>query len=124
MSKPFLNSATSSINRRDAIAFGFASAVAAMTKQNEVLAEVTQNANNGMPPVKIRKVKAIATAPNGIRLVVVKVETDEPGLYGLGCATYNQRPLTVVEAVDIEEEDFRPSEEIDADQSIPFPTDI
>ena len=100
MSKPFLNSATSSINRRDAIAFGFASAVAAMSKQNEELAEVTQSANNGMPPVKIRKVKAIATAPNGIRLVVVKVETDEPGLYGLGCATYNQRPLTVVEAVD------------------------
>ncbi len=26
--------------------------------------------------------------------------------------------------VDIEEEDFRPTEEIDADQSIPFPTDI
>jgi len=26
--------------------------------------------------------------------------------------------------IDIEEEDFRPSEEIDADQSIPFPTDI
>jgi hypothetical protein len=25
---------------------------------------------------------------------------------------------------DIEEEDFRPTEEIDADQSIPFPTDI
>lgn len=26
--------------------------------------------------------------------------------------------------IDIEEEDFRPTEEIDADQSIPFPTDI
>ena len=26
--------------------------------------------------------------------------------------------------IDIEEDDFRPSEEIDADQSIPFPTDI
>ncbi|MEO1201847.1 MAG: hypothetical protein AAFX10_04000 [Pseudomonadota bacterium] len=25
---------------------------------------------------------------------------------------------------DIEEDDFRPTEEIDADQSIPFPTDI
>jgi hypothetical protein len=34
--------------------------------------------------VKITDVKAICTAPEGIRLVVVKVETSEPGLYGLG----------------------------------------
>lgn len=39
-----------------------------------------------LPDVEITKVKAIATAPNGIELVVVKVETSEPGLYGLGCA--------------------------------------
>ncbi|MCA9187643.1 MAG: enolase C-terminal domain-like protein [Pirellulaceae bacterium] len=54
---------------------------------------------DGLPPVKIRKVRAITTAPDGIRLVVDKVETDEPELYGLGCATFNQRPLAVVEAV-------------------------
>lgn len=54
---------------------------------------------HGMSEVKIRKVRAITTAPHGIRLVVVKVETDEPELYGLGCATFNQRPLAVVEAV-------------------------
>lgn len=48
----------------------------------------------------IRDVRVILTAPEGIRLVVVKVETDEPGLYGLGCATFTQRPLAVVTTVE------------------------
>ncbi len=45
--------------------------------------------------VKIRKIKVICTAPEGINLVVVKVETDQPGLYGLGCGTFAYRHLTV-----------------------------
>src|SRR5439155_6752162 len=50
--------------------------------------------------VRVRDVRASCTAPDGIRLVVVKVETTEPGLYGLGCATFTQRPLAVVTAVE------------------------
>ena len=53
----------------------------------------------GTDPVKITKVRPILTAPYGINLVVVKVETDQPGLYGLGCATFTQRAHTVVAAV-------------------------
>ena len=49
---------------------------------------------------RITAVRAICTAPDGIRLVVVKVETSEPGLYGLGCATFTQRPLAVVAAIE------------------------
>jgi mannonate dehydratase len=49
---------------------------------------------------EIRNVRTILTAPDGIALVVVKVETDEPGLYGLGCATFTQRPTLVAQAVD------------------------
>ena len=53
-----------------------------------------------MGTLKITDVRTICTAPEGIRLVVVRVETDEPGLYGLGCATFTQRPLAVVTAVE------------------------
>ncbi len=54
----------------------------------------------GKEPVRIRDLKVILTAPDGIRLVIVKVETSEPGLYGLGCATFTQRPMAVVEAIE------------------------
>jgi mannonate dehydratase len=47
----------------------------------------------------IRDVRTILTAPSGICLIVVKVETSEPGLYGLGCATFTQRHLAVRSAV-------------------------
>lgn len=50
--------------------------------------------------VHIERIRCIATAPAGIRLVVVKVETSEPGLTGLGCATFTQRPLAVIQAVE------------------------
>ncbi|RIK44973.1 MAG: starvation-sensing protein RspA [Chloroflexi bacterium] len=53
-----------------------------------------------MKHLTIRDVRVILTAPEGIRLVVVKVETSEPGLYGLGCATFTQRPLAVATAVE------------------------
>ncbi len=49
---------------------------------------------------KIRDVRVICTAPEGINLVVVKVETTEPGLYGLGCATFAYRHLTVQHLVE------------------------
>jgi len=57
-------------------------------------------ANSGTPsPLKITDIKTILTAPAGIRLVVVKVLTNEPGLYGLGCATFTQRARVVETAV-------------------------
>ena len=45
--------------------------------------------------VNITGIKVICTAPEGINLVAVKVETNQPGLYGLGCATFAYRHLTV-----------------------------
>lgn len=55
--------------------------------------------NTGLPIVKIRSVKAFALAPDRANLIIVKVETSEPGLYGLGCATFTQRAHLVVSAV-------------------------
>src|SRR4051794_6158316 len=53
-----------------------------------------------LPPLRITDVRTILTAPAGIRLVVVKVLTSEPGLYGLGCAPFTQRARVVETAVD------------------------
>lgn len=53
-----------------------------------------------MPVPKIRDISVIATEPAGVRLVVVKVQTDQDGLYGYGCATFTQRADLVVPAVE------------------------
>jgi len=64
-------------------------------------AQTAESSSKALAPLKITKVRTILTAPQSrIRLVVVKVETSEPGLYGLGCATFNQRPLAVKTAID------------------------
>jgi len=51
-----------------------------------------------MSNLKIRDVRTIVTQPTA-NLIVVKIETDEPELYGLGCATFTQRALVVETAV-------------------------
>lgn len=53
-----------------------------------------------MKAISITDVRTIHTAPAGIDLVVVKVETSEPGLFGLGCATFTQRHWAVKPAVE------------------------
>jgi len=50
--------------------------------------------------VKIADVRAILTQPGRARLTVVKVTTSEPGLFGLGCATFTQRAFAVQAAVE------------------------
>lgn len=42
-------------------------------------------------PITIKDIKTIITQPGHSRLIIVKVITSEPDLYGLGCATYTQR---------------------------------
>ncbi len=50
--------------------------------------------------LRIERVRAVVTAPEGWPLVVVKVDTSEDGLFGLGCATFTTRYAAVAAAVD------------------------
>jgi len=75
--------------------------------------QLTQSYAKGMAPVKIKSLKAIATAPAGSNLVVVKVDTTEPGLYGLGCATFTQRAEAVVTAINSYLNDFCAGKDVD-----------
>jgi mannonate dehydratase len=50
--------------------------------------------------IEITSVRAITTAPAGTALVVVRIDTNVPGLYGLGCATFTQRWKAVRTLVD------------------------
>ena len=98
------------ISRRDVLkGLGLGTAattIGAFSGTNEAIASVFSAATRGLPPLKITKVKAIATCPNGIELIVVKVETSEPGLYGLGCATFRQRARPVISAINDYLNDF------------------
>lgn len=47
--------------------------------------------------IKIEEISVILTQPGHSPLAIVKVETSEPGLYGLGCATF-ARQIYAVEA--------------------------
>ena len=50
--------------------------------------------------ITIQDVQVILTQPTTQRLVVVKIITSEPGLYGLGCATFTQRYHAVQAALE------------------------
>jgi len=76
-------------------------AAAALLSAKEAGAqEASARAARGMPSPKIRDVSVIECAPQGVRLTVVKITTDQAGLYGYGCATYTQRADLVKPAVE------------------------
>src|SRR5260221_10864011 len=88
------------MNRRKLFQMALGSLPFSMLSQRQLNAQEQANrAVRGMKSPLIKDVQVIATAPNGLRLVVVKVVTDQDGLYGYGCGTFTQRADLVVEAV-------------------------
>src|SRR6266851_506281 len=75
---------------------GLASVVPNRARQAQ--AQVMRAAR-GLPSPKIRDISVIATAPAGLRLTVVKITTDQDGLYGYGCGTFTERAELVNAAV-------------------------
>jgi mannonate dehydratase len=59
--------------------------------------------NQGLPQVTFTDVKLILTKVgrgNGAHMTNVNVLTSEPGLYGVGCGTHNERAYIVAETID------------------------
>ena len=83
--------------RRDLLK-GIASAgVLALTRPAQ---QAEAQAVRGTSIPRIKDIHVIECAPAGSRLTVVKITTDQDGLYGYGCATFTQRADLVKPAVD------------------------
>lgn len=92
------------MNRRQMLRGAGAATGAALARPSQVYAAATR----GLPPLKITNVKTILTNPPSLggrvtpmgRLVIAKVETSEPGLYGVGCASFCFRPHSVATTIE------------------------
>jgi mannonate dehydratase len=87
------------MNRRSFFA-AVTSAAAALTPRQLRAQDAVQQATRAMPSPRIKDVQVIATAPAGSRLTVVKIVTDQDGLYGYGCGTFTQRAEAVNTAIE------------------------
>ncbi len=91
------------MNRRRALSLlttGSAGILGTSLGRSSAAARNFVDATPAMEPIKITKVKVIHTYPNGTGFGVVKVETSEPGLWGIGCATGIRRYATLTAAVE------------------------
>src|SRR5678815_3135375 len=90
-----------SIERRNFLgSLGAAGLLALTTPREQKAQEQVARATRAMPIPKIKDVSVIECQPAGVRLTVVKITTDQDGLYGYGCATFTQRADLVKPAVE------------------------
>src|SRR5579864_3817001 len=89
------------MQRRSMLQMLAGGSLATLATERELRAQAqAARAARGLPSPKIKDVSVIATAPAGSRLTVVKITTDQDGLYGYGCGTFTQRADLVNAAVE------------------------
>jgi len=87
--------------RRRELIGSMVAAGAALLAQKEARAEQSvAAAARGMRAPRIKDISVISTAPQGVRLSIVKITTDQDGLHGYGCATFTQRADLIEPAVE------------------------
>ena len=90
-----------SIQRRNFLgSIGAAGLLGLASPREQRAQEQVARATRAMPIPKIKDVSVIECQPAGVRLTVVKITTDQDGLYGYGCATFTQRADLVKPAVE------------------------
>ena len=88
------------ILRRHFLASLAASGGLAVVPRFAAAEEQAARATRALPAPKIKDISVIECQPQGVRLTVVKITTDQDGLYGYGCATFTQRADLVKPAVE------------------------
>ena len=89
------------MNRRECCQIAVAGTIGAAFPGQRLAADAqVARAVRGLPSPTIKDIKVITTQPSGVRLVVVKILTDQDGLYGYGCGTFTQRADLVKPAVE------------------------
>src|SRR6266702_3582229 len=81
-------------------AIGTAGLLSLASPREEKAQEQVAKATGAMPVPKIKDISVIECQPAGVRLTVVKITTDQAGLYGYGCGTFTQRADLVKPAVE------------------------
>ncbi|HZR57281.1 MAG TPA: enolase C-terminal domain-like protein [Terriglobales bacterium] len=89
-----------SIQRRNFLKSVAGAGLLGITARHIHAQEQVTRATRGMPSPRIKDISVIECQPAGVRLTVVKITTDQDGLYGYGCATFTQRADLVKPAVE------------------------
>ena len=90
-----------SLRRRNLLqSIGAAGLLGLVGPREQQAQEAVARATRGMGAPRIKDISVIESQPAGVRLTVVKITTDQDGLYGYGCATFTQRADLVKPAVE------------------------
>lgn len=88
------------MKRRTLLRMAASGAAADLVTKREAGAQPqVERAARAMPAPRIKDIRAILTAPAKVPLCVVKVLTDQDGLYGYGCASFTLRAGLIAQAV-------------------------